>query len=693
MKPILKTHYNAAELAAMQLEGIPATRENIQRMAERESWPRQKRSGRGGGNEYAPPAAIMEQIRARQAQQLLASAAQLPVPAEVKTLPVKTVRREEQMVLTLTDAQQLRASARKGVLISVEKLMAGCGISKEAALTALLVEAKKEPAGHMAMLLSNAQDERGRRGSELPSVRTIKRWFAQEAEGTLAPKTRQKDMRVPEWASAFLAIWQTPQKPSVELAYHLFAKEWEGDLPSVHQVRRFIAKLGNVSREMGRIGAREIKTIKPYIRRTFEHLWPNDVWSADGHCFDAEVAHPFTGKAFLPEITTIVDIATRRAVGFSIGLAESSFAVLDAIRFAAEHCGIPAIFYVDNGSGYQNDMMKNEATGLMGRLGISIEHSLPYNSQARGVIERLHQTLWIKAAKLLPSYMGHDMDGEAKQRHFKLTRKAIAGKAEQTGLLAWDAFMRLCDDTVAAYNDKPHRSLGGLSPNEAWAQKIAANQLELTLIHSAEIDALFRPRVERVVNRGQVTLFNNVYFSHTLTEFHSETVQVGYDIHNANTAWVYDAEGRFITRAEWNANARDYFPQSVVEQARERRAEGRIKRAEVKIADAHAERHGRQAIEAPEEIVIPGMVGTIRRSELAQRAEALNVQEAEVVEIDTPQMRFARWQRIDAELEAGDPVSEEDKKFWAIYQKSPQWRAFMARQSETAERQLGGIGV
>ncbi|MDC5138046.1 DDE-type integrase/transposase/recombinase, partial [Acinetobacter baumannii] len=126
---------------------------------------------------------------------------------------------------------------------------------------------------------------------------------------------------------------------------------------------------------------------------------------ADGHCFDAEVAHPQHGKPFRPELTSIIDVATRRLVGWSIALSESSWAVLDAIRMSATECGIPAIFYVDNGSGYKNDLPKAQWRGFLARLNPEVSHALPYNSQANGLIERSHQTIWVKAAKNLPTYI------------------------------------------------------------------------------------------------------------------------------------------------------------------------------------------------------------------------------------------------------------------------------------------------
>ena len=688
----IKTHYSAAELASMKLDGVPATKKGFIEKAERDSWRKQERSGRGGGFEYQPPESIMAQIRERATGALLQHAATLPVPKTLQTLPVKPERREEQLPLALTDAQQLRASARKGVLLSIERLMAGCGISKESAMTALLVEAKKDSACQAARMLQLANDERGRKsGDGMPSVRTMKRWFAADAAGDLAPKQRKRDMSVPVWAPAFLAIWQTPQKPTVELAYRLFEAEWQqGELPSIHQVRRFIAKLGNVSREAGRMGAKELKTIKPFIRRDVSKFLPNDCWVADGHCFDAEVQHPFTGKPFRPEMTAFLDLRTRRCVGFSVDLAESSLAILSGLLDGIQHYGKPAMLYTDNGA-YRAKMFTDEAAGIMGRMDISPEFRAPWSSQAGGLSERGHKTLWVNLAKTLPTYVGADMDSDARRKMFKLTRREVNGQPIPTGLMPFDVFLQKCREEVETYNARPHTALGKKSPNQVWEEYVTQG-FSPDFLEDAEVGHLCRPREMRIVQRGEVRLGNNRYFSHGLEEFHSESMQIGYDIHDASQVWIYDSEGRFVCTAGFEANKRDYFPMSKVEAAREKRAEGRIKRAELKIADAQAERRGRPAIEAPEDIVIPGIVGSMKRSELAQRAKALIAKEADVadvVEIDTPQMRFARWKKIDAALKGCDPVSAEDQKFWAIYQKSPQWRAFMARQSETAERELG----
>ncbi|HZZ06874.1 transposase, partial [Paraburkholderia sp.] len=521
----------------MQLPELPTSRVAIRARAEREAWPFIEIKGIGGTKRvYDVPGTIRDAIVAKVAGEALKD-----VSTEVVSNPTARIE-------TLNDRQRVAVAARKGVLAALDRLMRVGSVSREAAMTTLLTQAKlSQLDAQLETMLRSARDERGRKGDGFPSVRTLKRWLAQEKLGDLAPKIVHADYDVPAWAKAFLGFYQLPQKPSVELAFREFEKAYRmrdhaWPFPTIHQVRRFLGKLGKVSREVGRMGPRELKNIRPFVRRTFDQLLPNDVWSADGHTFDAEVQHPMHGRPFRPEITTIIDIATRMAVGFSVGLAESSLAVLEAISHAAINRGAPAIFYVDNGSGYDNQLLKREGTGLKGLIGFEVSHSLPYNSQAKGVIERSHQTIWIQGAKLLPSFIGASMDREAKLTQFKVTRKAI----KQGGvlpLMSWDDFVRFCTERTDEYNSKPHRSLPQIadpvtgkrrhmSPLEAYESHRSSGWEPLQL-SAAEAQNVFRPRVERTVARGEIALFNNKYFSGMLEEFHGEQVQVAFDIHDA----------------------------------------------------------------------------------------------------------------------------------------------------------------
>ncbi|MDD5176797.1 MAG: Mu transposase C-terminal domain-containing protein [Sterolibacterium sp.] len=623
-----KSHYSAAELAALKLPGIPTTERGINQTAMRSGWQFQEVKAKGGRTgtrkEYAvatlPPetrtALLERQLHPTVSSSAVVMAAPLPVASKTPTLsglllPVPAV----QAMHTLTDKQRAGSDARKGVLAAIHRLQANSGCSQEAAMTTLLTTAKTgklEPS--IDSLLKLARDPRGRSGDGYPSIRTLKRWLKAP---DLAPKATQQDMNVPPWAPALMKLYGQPQKPSLSSCMEQLPAQLPRGItaPSYHAANRFINKLGNVERQHGRMLPRELKNLLPFKRRDASSFTPDAIYTADGHTFDAEVSHPRHGKAFRPEITTVLSVPTRRCVGWSAGLAESTWAVMDALRNAVETGGIPLIWYVDNGSGYKNVSMEDEVVGFTSRLGTSIEHSLPYNSQARGIEERSHKSIWVRGAKKLPTYMGADMDRQARQKVFKITRAQLRDTGSSPLLMAWTNFLTWCQGEIDAYNARPHRSLPKLrdpasgklrhmSPNEAWQAAINEGWAP-TMVSAADAKDLFRPEIIATTTRGEIRLFNNLYFSHDLKEFTGEKVRVGYDIHNGDRVWVRDMDGRLICVAEFEANKTNYFPQSAIDKAAIGRAQARERRLEIHLQEVRDELEPPALLEHQQAAFIP----------------------------------------------------------------------------------------
>jgi len=586
----MKTTYTGKEIAAVM--GVVLS--TIIRRAKREAWLFEVRRGRGGGKTY-PVAMLPQDVREAiatgyMAQDVPAIPEKTQAPA-VPTAPVTPTAK-------LTERQRETALARLAFVREIERASALVG--KEKAIRNLLKAAGDNTlAPRLAELISKANDRFGdgsKRSIGL-SRRRLYDWcakFAQGGETALAPLHKGKDMRVPAWAPAFLAIWQQPQKPTIADAYRRFEETYAGGKPpSIFAVRRWLEKMAAPDREAGRATGNALLHLRPHKLRRTDELWPGDVYTADGTTFDAEIQHPIHGQPWKPEVTLVIDVATRRCVGISVGEAESGFVILDALRMACQFGGIPCIFYVDNGSGYKNAMMTGEALGMMARLDIEMRNSIPGRPQGKGLMERAVQTVCVAAAKRLSSCSHADMDGDAAKKVFKITRADLKAYGKSKLLPTFDTFKETILKRVDEYNAGPHRALPRvedaatgkrrhMTPDEHWQSFKRRGFLPLP-VPEVYKDELFMPGTPRKVANGWVRLFNGQYFSQELADFHGDYVEVRYDIWDSSRVYCWTTQGEKICVAELDGNAMDYMPMPQIEAARERRATGKIARLAEKI--------------------------------------------------------------------------------------------------------------
>ncbi|WP_237415252.1 Mu transposase C-terminal domain-containing protein [Acinetobacter nectaris] len=685
----MKRYYSIAELMELQLESLPATRRGLEKFVKNNGFSYREVASRGKGGirkEYELPKNLLGVI----AIKTIKNEVKVSEPSELindKKTSINNSQREiaaHRLIVVRYLQQQIRAGVKKTV--AIEQLIEHASTQN---LPSEILEAI-----HKANAKAGSKRTVSRR-SLFDWIKTVEDAEQHDLElfSVLAPKARRQQ-DVPSWVIPFLKLWQQPQKPTITACLEQLPSYLNGSpCPSYSQAYRFLKqKMGNVEMMKGRMGTKELRNLRPFIRRDTSSLMPTDVYTADGHCFDAEVAHPLHGRPFRPEITSIIDVATRRVVGWSISLSESSWCVLDAIRMSATTCGIPAIFYVDNGSGYKNHLLNAQGHGVLARLHTEISHALPYNSQAKGIIERSHQTLWVKAAKNLPTYIGKDMDREASHAIHKTTRNEIKQFTVSKALMGWADFIDYASQVVDEYNNKPHSGLKRIidndsnkkryqTPIEAWNEAVN-NGAVIDIVKDWDAEDLFRPYEERKVRRGEIDLFGNRYFSVALEQFHGDTVLVGYDIHNADKITVRNLDGQFICHALWNANKRDYFPKSKIEQAVEKRAKGRLSRLAVHQDEALAEMSPRAVLEHIEDKNVI-LFDQNKREKLMAELDALPIHTEQhqpffkntstVPEQSIRASRddkVARWIALDKQVKGGEILKKQDEDFWKLFQLS-----------------------
>lgn len=227
----------------------------------------------------------------------------------------------------LNERQRQVAEAHAAILQHVLWLAGNVDMSRAVRQVGAEAAARKLPPS-LTPLVALANDRAGT--SRTLSEATLWRWLKQydpdrpRALDRLAPysagQTKRanwlRDTAAP-WAETALRLYQQPQKPTRRWVHEELPKHLPPGVtaPSYDMLRRFFASMGNVSLQTGRMGPRAIKGIKPFVRRDKGDLWPGEVMIADGHQFDAEVAHPRHGGPFRPEITSVLCAGTRRLLG------------------------------------------------------------------------------------------------------------------------------------------------------------------------------------------------------------------------------------------------------------------------------------------------------------------------------------------------------------------------------------------
>jgi putative transposase len=249
-----------------------------------------------------------------------------------------------------------------------------------------------------------------------------------------------------------------------------------------------------------------------------------------------------------------------------------------------------------------------EATGfgMLHRLGIEMTNAIPGRPQGKGLMERAIKTLCEPAAKRLPTCTHRDMDHDAAKKVYKITRahlKRYATAEKQKGkmtrlLPTWEEFKIVLADRIDEYNTTPHRALPKIedsesgkrrhmSPDEMWRHFVDGGEWEPRCVPEGMEEELFMPSEFRIVNNGEVPLWNNRYFSSELADYHKDKVELRYDIWDATYVHVYTLEGRKICTAKRDANVIPYFPKSRIDNVHEKRETMQLKRLEKKLQKVH----------------------------------------------------------------------------------------------------------
>lgn len=425
-----------------------------------------------------------------------------------------------------------------------------------------------------------------RKNKLAPSRSVICDWLKQfQAHGRVGLIDKQKG-RVRKdygWEATAIRLYNIPSKPSYAAVAEKLREEYQFETATDSAVRRYLKSMPSTLNESSpqRLGQKYHRLNRGrYVERDTSVLLVGEVYEGDGHTVDAYCAHPNTGKPYRPELTIWIDIRSHYVVGWYLSPAESAFSTLFALSHALlNHDHVPAWVHIDNGAGFKAKMLNDESTGFYNRMDIHTTFAIPGNSKGKGLVEGWFKPFRDKHDKFFNDgldYCGHD---QAEEINRQLLQQLEKGTRNLKSLGEYrDSVARYVD----SYNHRPQKkALDGKTPAELW------QTLERVSVEMPE-QALMRPRETRIASRCCLALHNRRYEHQDLAHYDRRPVHVEYDLHDDSQVWVYDDKNRLICIAPIKQK-KAWLPTSRLEEQREKRKQGRLKRIQAKADNVLAE--------------------------------------------------------------------------------------------------------
>ena len=331
--------FTLAELAALDLPGIPNTRRGLAMQADREEWNHEaaegrlwrRRQGRGGGIEYW--IGVLPSFT--QAKLLAKEAAQNPAPARDTALRQLSDEAAWQAYDRAAEKHKKSAAKRVAVLAAVETLVA----HGQPRTVAIMEVAATHDVSRTAIYAWAALVD------GVPRAHWLARLVPQYV-GAKGPRAACADDAW-EWLRARYLL---PNRPTFEACWRdlqqvAAQKGWR--LPSARTLRRRIDALPATVVAWHREGPDATDRMFPAQRRDRSMLHALQWVNADGHKFDVFVKWP-DGTVARPMAVFFQDLYSGKLLTYRVAQAETGDTFRLAFSDVVEKYGIPGAVTIDN---------------------------------------------------------------------------------------------------------------------------------------------------------------------------------------------------------------------------------------------------------------------------------------------------------------------------------------------------------
>ena len=344
--------------------------------------------------------------------------------------------------------------------------------------------------------------------------------FAALADGVRRDKGQSRFFTQYPDAAEFVQDKFLNQRLSISLVHDALSREWNtlynhgSKPPSYSTIRAFLESLPKPLTILALEGEEEFRNkTAPYLLPDYDSREPNELWVSDHVAHDVWVRNDrFScerpNAAMRLWMTSFIDWRSRKVMGACWFPTPSSHTISSAMRVGIEQFGIPHTVLIDNGKDYQKFGkigLSEEATGVLQRLGVSSEWSLPYHPQSKN-IEAFHRTLHQRFDLLwAPFYCGTDSAHRPEDcdRALEIHNLYLKGKVPESPLPSASEFIGSAMQWLQQYNSEHKhsgRGMNGKTPDEVFGMGCPPDRRVIPDPNT--LATLFWDRQSRVVSEG-----------------------------------------------------------------------------------------------------------------------------------------------------------------------------------------------
>lgn len=692
----------AATSEIVGLPGIPSSEFGFRKMANRLQIPTRPRQGRGGGLEYLVEALPAEARLAFAARHASNAANSATITDDLEANSLRTSRlRGTQQAAHATGWQRERQEGVAQVLAIFKHYHAQLGGALTPAFRAFSTAWNQG---------SIEADPALRQRFTTMSWSTVRSWYLAVEEKGLAGITPPEHHRkgqfkalAGEVGNAVLAMLIDKPHLSATAIYQAVETQFGNTIPSERAFRRALAYWKEQNAQLFSAVTNPDAWRNSYMSaagKADEHITRvNQSWQLDSTPGDVMLND---GKRHA--VIAVIDVYTRRRM-FMVSRTSRSGAIMALMRRAIAAWGMPESIKTDNGKDYVANQLD---TALIG-LGIDHELCPPFTPQAKPHVERAIGALMHEHFELLDGYIGHNV---ADRKAIEARRAFSERLFDKSELLELRLSPEQLQAGIDVYCDRLHSQgrdeLKGLSPNERALGFVSASVPERAL------DVLLAPSAGsglRTIGKKGIRMDGGNYNHAYLGGMEGQQVQVKVDEANLGRCWVFTLDGVFVCEAldyeRMGINSAEVAAERRAHQAKVMRESKRQLKAVTRGFDTRAAieqittKRTQEAVEQSANVVTlaskPRQYSTTAIDSIqtagtpvvdeAQIAAAKAAMEkrpvAQVKAIpETPQMRFARWLKLQQRVEANEALASDERNWFEGYAHGSEW-ASMQRYFET----------